>query len=557
MKATGWLIALCLLGAPQSSPGQAPAAPRPPLTAEQQMDKLFDFWNRLDQPGFAVVVVKDGRVLYQKVFGLACQEHAVAITPNSVFNASAAAQPFVGQAIAMLEKQGRLSLDDEVRKYIPDMPDYGAPLRVRHLLFHSSGLRDWVPVLRLTGGDAEEITFDRVMKIVTAQKKLECVPGGRAQFSSTNYDVLAEVVKRITGKPYSEWAWENVFKPLKMTRTAYRDNSRSIFDNEALSYNFTRQEYLRSRDTLSLAGSHCLFTTIADLSKWLVALQTPGATGLPGADVLEKMFLAGRLDDGTSAGFGYGVRLDTESGRRRAVVSGTWAGSGIDLAYYPEERFGYAVLANWDYTSVAGFGPEIVRIYLPVPARPSPKPPAATATVSQAALDRYSGNYRLGPGQVFNLVNTGGRLFLQFAGQRMALTSLSETEFLLDLASVRMTFRPTKDGKDVELLWNDGSADRVAPKVVLVTPSPEDLKAYAGSYVNEELDYAVRIEARGGQLVMVRPAGETRLASEVKDLFTSPFPPVPAIAFQRDAQGRVTGFSIDSDALRNLVFRRE
>ena len=554
MKAFGWLIALSLLGAPHPAAAQIAAEPQPPLTPDQRMDKLFDFWNRLDQPGFAVVVVKDGRVVYQKVFGLACQEHAVAIKPGSVFNASAAAQPFVGQAVALLEKQGRLSLDDEVRKFIPEIPDYGAPLRVRHLLFHTSGLRDWVAVMRLTGRDAEEITLDRVMRIVAAQKKLAAPPGTRAQFSNTNYDLLAQVITRVTGRPFSEWAWENVFKPLKMTRTAYRDNSRSIFDDEALSYNFTRQEYLRGRDTLSLAGSHSLFTSIADLSKWLAALQSPGAAG---ADVFQKMFAAGALDDGKGAGFGYGARVLSDGGRRRAVVSGTWAGSGVTLAHYPDEQFGFAVLANWDYTSVEGFGPEIANIYLPPAARPAPSPAAAETTVSQASLDRYSGAYRIGPGQVFTFSGTGGRLFLQFAGQRMALTALSETEFRLDLAGLRMRFQPAKDGSDVQLVWDEGAGEQVAPKIVLVTPTPEELKDFAGSSFNEELNYAIRVEVRGGQLVLVRPAGEARLAPEARDHFTSTLPVAPAIVFQREAQGRVSGFTIDSDPLRDLVFRRE
>ena len=240
------------------------------------MDKLFDFWNRLDQPGFAVVVVKEGEVVYQKVFGLACQEHGVAMTPNSVFNTATLAQAFVGQAVAMLEKQGKLTLDDDVRKFIPEIPDFGTPVKLRHLLYHSSGLRDWLPVLQLEGRDKEEVTLETVLKIIKAQKQLIFPPGDRFQYSNTNYDLLAETIKRATGKPFSEWAWENILKPLKMTAAQFRDNSRSILDNQAFSYNFTRKEYLRGIDNLSLTGSHSLFTSIADLTKWLLNLGDRG-----------------------------------------------------------------------------------------------------------------------------------------------------------------------------------------------------------------------------------------------------------------------------------------
>ena len=560
MRTVRWLIALCLIGAPQWAFGQDAAATGPPQqTPSQQMDKLFEFWNRLDQPGFAVVVVKDGQVLYQKVFGLACQEHAVPITPNSVFNVAAAAQPFVGQALAMLEKQGRLSLDDDVRKLIPELPDFGTPVRLRHLLFHTSGLRDWLPVLQMTGRDGDEITIGRVLKIVGAQKKLAFAPGERAQFSNTDYDLLAETIKRATGKPFSDWAWENLFKPLKMTRTQYRDNYRSIFDDQAFTYNYTRQEYLKGIDTLSLTGSHSLFTSISDLSKWLVDLET---ARVGGPEVFDKMFTPGRLNDGSSSGFGYGLSVESEAGRQRVVARGTWAGSGAVVAYYPDQKFGFAVLANWDYTPVDGFASEIVGIYLPVPA-PAAKaapPPAGTTIVSVSPdrLDQYVGDYRLGPGQIVTFARAGGQLFLQVPGQRFALTALSETEFLFDLASARITFQTNKDGKVHQFVWKQGGGEQIAPRVVLVKPTPEELKQFAGSYFNDELNLRFRVEVRGEALVMSRPdASDIRLTADIQDRFTSGMRAVPAIVFQRDARKEIIGLSIDSDPLRDAIFKKE
>jgi CubicO group peptidase (beta-lactamase class C family) len=559
MKAAiGWLIALCLVGVSEPVLGQNAPGAAPPSTPEQQMDRLFDFWDRLDQPGFAVVVVKDGRVLYQKVFGLACQEHAVAITPDSVFNVGPLAQPFVGQAVALLERQGRLSLDDDVRKFIPELPDFGTTVRVRHLLFHTSGLRDWLPVVQLTGVDAEEITIDRVLKIAGTQRKPLFVPGAREQFSNTDYDLLAEAIKRATGKAFSDWAFENVFRPLKMTRTLYRDNYRSIFDNEALSYNYTREQYLRGRDTLSLAGSHSLFTSIGDLSKWFVDVETARGDA---ANIYDRMFTAGTLDAGASSGFGYGVRVESESGRRRVIAAGTWAGSGGTLAYYPDQKFGFAVLANWDYTSAEGFGPDIIRIYLPAPApprRPAPVGTGAPVTVSPEMLDRHAGTYRLGPGDYVTFSRTDGQLFVEVSpGQKVALVALSPTEFFLALADVRIAFQTGKDGNVDRLVLTQGGEDRVAPKVVLVKPTPPELQEFAGSYANDELNMHVRLDVAANGLVMGPTPRDLRLFPETKDRFTSRLPLVPAIVFQRDAQGRISGFTIDSDTVRDLLFKRE
>ena len=560
MKKVGYWIAMVLTILPLFAQGQSDAQKVRPLTPGEQMDKLFDFWNRLDQPGFAVVVVKEGQVVYQKVFGLACQEHGVAITPNSVFNTATLAQPFVGQAIAMLENQGKLNLDDNVHKFIPEIPDFGTPIQLRHLLFHSSGLRDWLPVLQLTGRDNEEVTLEKVLRIVKAQKELIFPPGDRSQYSNTNYDLLAETIRRVTGQPFSDWTWENIFKPLKMTRTQFRDNCRSILDDQALSYNYTRKEYLKSIDNLSLTGSHSLFTSISDLAKWLLNLDN-GRVG--GPEIFAKMFIAGKLNSGQSSAFGYGLSIETRSGRRLVSQKGDWAGSGVNLVYFPDQKFGFAVLANWDYTPVDGFAQDIVDIYLPVTAAPPVKvsPPATakkSVKVNPALLDQYAGDYRLGPGQVLTIGRTGDQLYLSVPGQKFALTALSETEFLLDIVGARITFQKDKGGKVQQFIWKQGGAEQIAPKVVLVKPTPEELKEFAGAYFNEELNLRFGLEVRGAGLVIIPPErSEVRLAPDEKDHFTSGARMFPMIVFQRDDQNRVTGFIIDNDPVRDLVFKKD
>jgi len=556
-KIKAWIV-MGLVILPLFALGQSDAKKANPLTPGEQMDKLFDFWNRLDQPGFAVVVVKEGQVVYQKVFGLACQEHGVAITPNSLFNTATLAQTFVGQAIAMLENQGKLNLDEDVRKFIPEIPDFGNPIKLRHLLYHSSGLRDWLPVLQLTGRDKEEVTLEKVLKIVKAQKQLIFPPGERSQYSGTNYDLLAETIKRAAGIPFSDWAWENIFRPLKMTRTQFRDNYRSIFDDQAFSYNFTRSEYLRGIDNLSLTGSHSLFTSISDLAKWLLYIET-GTAGSP--DIFAKMFAAGKLDSGLSSAFGYGLRIGNNSGRRQVSQAGDWAGSGVNLVYFPDQKFGCAVLANWDYTSVNGFIPAIIDIYLPASAAPPVKasPPAAKKSVKvrPAILDQYAGDYRLGPRQVFTISRVGDQLSLSFSGQKFGLTTLSETEFLLDIAGVRIAFQKDKEGKVYQFVWKQDGTEQIAPKVVLVKPTPQELKEFAGSYFNKELNLRFDVEVRGDGLVLIPPEqSDVRLTADEKDRFASGARLFPMIVFQRDAQYRLTGFIIDSDSVRDLVFKK-
>jgi CubicO group peptidase (beta-lactamase class C family) len=246
---------------------QAQTADKPskPQTPSERMDEVFEFWNRLDQPGYAALVVKDGQVLYQKAFGLACLENPAPNTPKTVFHLAQASQPFTGMAVAILEKQGKLSLDDDVRKHLPEIPDFGTPLKVGHLLNQASGLRDWLSLRTLAGRENEDINVAAILDYAKSQKSLLFPPGSRSQYSGTNYDLLAEIVKRVAGKPFPEWAWENMFKPLKMTRTHFRENSREVIENQAFSYNFNRTEsYLKGLDNLNASGSYSLFSNLEE-----------------------------------------------------------------------------------------------------------------------------------------------------------------------------------------------------------------------------------------------------------------------------------------------------
>lgn len=562
MKRAGIWVVTCLMLLPLFALAQGADKEEAPSSPSARMERLFDFWNRQDQPGFALVVVKDGRVVYQQVMGLACQEHAVAITPGTLFNVGEGAEPFTGMALSLLEKQGRLSLDDDIRKYIPELPDLGTPVKLRNLLYQTSGLRDWSAVVALTGRETQELTIEGVIKIVQAQKKLAFTPGERFQDSNTNYDLLAEVVKRVTGKPFSDWAWENIFKPLKMTTTLFRDNYRSILDNQAFSYNYTRKEYLHGIDTLSLTGSHSLYSSLADLSKWLIALEN-GTLG--DAGTVAKTLTTGALNNGRSLGFAYGWNVEAGPGPRRVIRMGTWAGSQSALVYYPDQKLGFALLANWDYTSVEGFLPEIADAYLPAPApaaapaKPAPPqaPPKPKAVkVSPEKLEALVGDYRIAPGRIFSISRTGGQLFVGLPGAKFPLTAVSETEFRLDIASARIVFHKDKMGKVTEFVWDQGG-EQVAPRVVLVKPTAQELQEFAGEYFNDELNLRFGVAVQGGALFLSSPVlAETRLTPDEKDHFGSGLPGTPMVIFERDAQGRLSGFVIDSDLVRDLVFKK-
>jgi len=233
--------------------------------------------------------------------------------------------------------------------------------------------------------------------------------------------------------------------------------------------------------------------------------------------------------------------------------------------YLPDRKFGFAVLANWDYTPLAGFIGGIMDIYFPRPPRPAPAPaappaksvePAKPVKVTPAVLDSYIGDYRFGPGSILSIGREGNSLTVTASGTKFVLSTVSETEFRLEAVSASIKFRTDESGKINRLVWNQGSADRSALKVLIVKPTPELLREYAGAYENEEIGLRFTL-ALGGDALVLTAAGQApiRLAPDEKDRFTSNSRIVPMITFQRDGQGRITGFIIDSEQVRDLVFR--
>jgi CubicO group peptidase (beta-lactamase class C family) len=528
-----------------------------PLKSNEKMDELFEFWNRLDQPGYAVIVVKDGQVVYQKYFGLAILEGGVPNTPKTIFNVATLAQAFTGMALAMLEKQGKLSLDDDVRKSIPDLPDFGTPITIRHLLSHSSGLHDWPSLLKLAGREVEDITVDRILKMVKSQKQLKFVPGSQNSYSATNFDLLAETIKRATSQSLRDWAWENMFKPLKMTRTQFRENYREVIENQAFSYNYSRTlGYMKGLDNVSAAGSHSLFISLEDLGKWLLNLET-GQVG--GRDTFQKMFSPGKLDSGEAADFAYGFHVDTYKGLKRVYETGDWAGSGVALEYYPDQKFGFVLLSNWDYAYPEYFVQDISGIFLesifkPEKAAPLAKP-KKEVKVKPAIYDQYAGDYRIEQGVVYTIVREGDRLMIRVSGQKYQLFPLSPTQFFLKVADVQITFQKSKEGKFDQFALEEGGTKIIASRVELVKPTLQQLKEFAGTYYNDELEASYSVELRNDRLVMVHPrVGEIRLSPEVQDHFIGSSAVFRMVVFSRDQKKNVAGFFVDTEPTRDIIF---
>ena len=242
---------------------------------DKQIDNLFSGYNQAT-PGVALAVVKDGKIIFKKGYGAANLEYDTPITPKTVFQIASVSKQFTAFSIYLLEKQGKISLDDDIRKYVPEVPDFGKPIKIKHLLAHTSGIRDQWSLLTLAGWRMDDIiTTEQILKIIRRQKELNFEPGSQFSYSNSGYTLLAEIAARVSGKTFAEYMKENIFAPLGMNDTQFYDDANRIVKNRADSYEKLGGAYQKKNLNHSVVGATGLLTTVEDLSKWALNFENP------------------------------------------------------------------------------------------------------------------------------------------------------------------------------------------------------------------------------------------------------------------------------------------
>jgi CubicO group peptidase (beta-lactamase class C family) len=371
-----------------------------------RVDALFKGYDRPDSPGAAVVAVQDGEIVLQAEYGSADLEHGIPITSGTVFHVGSVAKQFTAFSILLLEHRRLLSLDDEVRKYLPWVPDFGPPITLRHLLHHQSGLREQETLFQISGiSTADVIETSHILKLVSRQRELNFNPGEDISYSNTGYVLLAQVVEKVTGVSFREWTRENIFSPLNMNDSQFNDDAARIVRERASAYYRTDGGELRKGIlSYSYVGPTGLLTTSEDMAKWLRNFDRP-KVGNPG--IMQRILSeSGKLKNGDDPGYGYGIGVLNYRGLRAVWHSGHDAGYRAFAAYFPDQRFGVAVLSNFYSLNPSDLGKKIAEIYLPgsmSPATPEPagQPEAAggsgagrSFTLERRQLAEFAGDYR-------------------------------------------------------------------------------------------------------------------------------------------------------------------
>ena len=345
-----------------------------PPTAGLQVDEIFAPWSLVTSPGCAVGVSKDGLNIFARGYGMADLEHDVPNTAETIFEGGSLSKQFTAAAIMLLVMDGKLSLDDDVRDYIPEVPDYGTTVTLRHMMTHTSGLRDWGSVAQISGWGRGERSHDHadVLDIVSRQSALNFEPGHEYSYSNTGYNLLAIIVGRVSGMSFAEFSSKRIFEPLGLEHTQWRDDYRRIVKGRSAAYTALADGTFEiNRPTEYVHGNGGILTTVGDLLTWNQALTT-GRLG--GREFVALMHETGRLNDGSDIVYAGGLRVAESVGVPAVSHTGSTAGYRAFTARYPDQGIAVAMLCNVTNVPTGGTGARIAREFLGVV--PDPVVPA-------------------------------------------------------------------------------------------------------------------------------------------------------------------------------------
>jgi CubicO group peptidase (beta-lactamase class C family) len=531
----------------------------PLLPAQQQpadvmaaLDKIFEPYSSRDTPGGAVAIARNGKIILSRAYGMADLEHGIANSPRTIFEAGSVSKQFTAAAVVLLALQGKLSLDDNVRKYVPEVPDYGTPITLRHLLTHSSGLRDWGSVESIAGWPrtTRVYTHAHVLDIVSRQRVLNFLPGNEHSYCNTGFNLLAIIVSRVSGMPFAEFTKKNLFDPLGMNRTQWRDDYRRIVRGRAIAYATQRQGkgFEMDMPLENVHGNGGLLTTVGDLLIWTENLET-GKVGGPA--FLEMMHRQGVLNSGQVITYASGLYVTSYRGIPEVSHTGSTAGYRAFLARYPKQHLAVAMLCNVGSITPAEVGHRIADLFLSIPA--ASKNNAETIRLSEAELSTKAGLYRnTVTGEPLHVVFVQGTLRLQ---RGASLRPVSSRSFRVGETDRLLSFEPVPDNGRLRIRdIRTGADDVIYEPTVEFSPKPEELSAFAGEYYSPDAETTLTVTVdNGGLQLRRRPDSRIALTPAYRDVFESS---LGLIRFIRNVGGRVIQLSVRQDRVYDLRFER-
>ena len=532
---------------------------------KRRTDQLLAPWNRPDGPGAAVAVWRGGKTVFAKAYGMANLGYDIPFTVSTPTNIGSTSKQFTAFAVMLLVEEGKLSLDDDVRKHIPELKDFGQTVTVRNLITHTTGYRELYNSLVLTGRRIDESDYvgrEEFIPLVQRQPALQNAPGAEFNYNNTAFGLAAMIVSRVSKMPFDAFMAQRVFGPIGMTRTQVRADVRVPVKGATVGY--SRSDKGVWRDLGDLGGSMGaggIYTTLGDLQRWAQHLANPKVSTKAS---ITQMMTPFTLKDGKSTSYGFGLFVDTQNGQKRVQHGGADVSHRSMLAMYPDLDAGITVQSN-DGAFDSSIAFRLAEVFFPELA---PKPAASTAAFDASKydakkFDEFAGQYPLdaAPAFVLTFSRSGDTLFTQATGQqKIRMVPTSDSSFALQgvMASVEFV-RDAAKKVTAAILVQNGARQRATRQAATAaaaawTPSAADLTAMSGRYFSDELETFWEFVVVNGKLVArQRRSADMTLSPTAKDTFTGG---AITLQLERDRIGQVIGFYVNVARSRDIRFER-
>ncbi len=519
-------------------------------TPASRVDALFHRWANPQSPGCAVAVIQDGKPVHQRGYGMANLEHAIPVTPESAFYLGSTSKQFTAMAVLQLVELGRVKLDDSIRKYLRQLPALLEPVTIRHLLEHTSGVRDYIALWNLAGpAEDAALSTEETFSLILRQKELNFAPGEEFLYSNSGYFLLGLVAGPAAFRQLSDLARETIFDPLGLKHTRYHPDRFRILPGRATGYSpATEGGYRINTQTLDVIGAGGIFTTLEDLILWDRVFSNPPGTH---ARVVERMMTPGKLAGGETSEYGQGMMLKQYRGFPIASHPGGLRGYRSEILRFPVQKLSILCLCNASDAEAGVLARQVADIFLP------PSPAAVQPKLRLEDLKRKEGVF-LDPvsGDLLKTWEQNGMFFAEFNGLVLPLRAETALRFRAIESPVDFTidFRSAGARDDPSFLRVHSETQRPArfERVTLFTAPPANIAEFAGEYASEEAQARYSVKVFENQIQFFQREhmiGE--MIPTVADRFRMGS---LNLEFHRDANKKIVGFRLNTGRVRRLWF---
>ena len=550
---TGLLLLFCICTFGQSLPD----------SLVKKIDRLFADVDRNNSPGCAVGIIRNDSLIFGKGYGMANLEYDIPITPATIFHMASVSKQLTAFSIVLLARQGRLRLDDDIHKYLPWFPDLKEKITIRHLLNHTSGIRDQWQLLAIAGTTLNDvITQDQIIKLLSRQQALNFKPGEEYSYCNSGYTMLAEIVRSVTGQSLRQFTDSAIFRPLGMNDTHFHDDCTEIVKGRSYSYYMADgTHFVNSILSYSNAGATSLFTNINDLSKWIMNFYDHKVGDQQDIDQLTQK---GRLNNGQEIDYALGIGVIDQKGWKGFAHDGADAGYRTVLAVFPEKKLGFLVFSNRGDFNPGNKARAMADLFLTDKTNSPGKVKAETQDSSHAALKNSTSLTKFAGDYVSD--ETGKRIHFRISNNKLYADATNRTDLLVEIndtlsqflhPEVKFTFSIPHPGDTMVIMAFSPVEKRVYKKYIPLPPTDKTLSAYTGTYYCPELECKYSITLKDHHLALTNiKYNDISLTFEGTDHLFNNFWAMYHLRMLRGANGQINGFEVNSDRLQHLRFNK-